>query len=354
MYHRSLTRVTKNRPSFRWCTEWFRCPFRIKTLARRNGIHLDVEKLARKKLVRKLLGNLNSFQEYPASKDVKRCRLPYLGKFSTNLAKILRGYNFFPGFYNSTNVSDMLCSPRDPVPLLEKSGVYKLTCPDCQMVYIGETERRFSIRFEEHRVAFESRLQKRQSAFAEHLLEIRHNFDLERCTPLHIENRFRRRKVLEDYEIFQHTVVCGEEGILNRYVNDQGLIATYFGKNQLVSGSVDRGVAVLPVQVDLSPPPPNKDYVPDLEDSLCCSNSSPLSLEKLNEVGRGRGFRTIKIKGDGNLLVMIVKNPSSTLMKSNDVSTWPTTRTLQNSLVLAERWQDNVSVLLNSTFDEML
>ena len=179
-----------------------------------------MEKLARTKLVRKLLSNLNSFREYPTPKEVKRCRLPHLGKFSTNLAKILRGYNLFPGFYNLTKVSDMLCSPRDPVPLLEKSGVYKLTCPDPHMPYLGKTERRFSIRFKEHRVVFESKLQKRQSAFAEHLHEKGHSFDPQRCILLHIENRFQRRKVLEDYEIFRHIVECGENGIFNKYVND--------------------------------------------------------------------------------------------------------------------------------------
>jgi hypothetical protein len=34
------------------------------------------------------------------------------------------------------------------------SGVYKLTCPDCNKVYIGQTDRSFSIRFNEHKQAF--------------------------------------------------------------------------------------------------------------------------------------------------------------------------------------------------------
>jgi len=31
-----------------------------------------------------------------------------------------------------------------------KSGVYQLTCPDCNMKYIGQTGRSFRIRFQEH------------------------------------------------------------------------------------------------------------------------------------------------------------------------------------------------------------
>jgi chromosome condensin MukBEF complex kleisin-like MukF subunit len=34
------------------------------------------------------------------------------------------------------------------------SGVYKLTCPDCHKTYVGQTGRRFYIRYNEHKSAF--------------------------------------------------------------------------------------------------------------------------------------------------------------------------------------------------------
>jgi len=40
-------------------------------------------------------------------------------------------------------------------PILEKfssSGVYKLTCPDCHIAYVGQTGRRLYTRYNEHKV----------------------------------------------------------------------------------------------------------------------------------------------------------------------------------------------------------
>ena len=159
--------------------------------------------------------------------------------------------------------------------------------------------------------------------------------------------------MLKDYKIFRRTVECGEDEILSKYVNDEGLIATYFVKNKLVSDGVDGSVAILPVHVDLLPFPVNKGNAPDLEDSLCCSNSFPLSLEEPNDAGGRMDFETIKSKDDGDLSRMIVESSSSTLMKrSNDLSTWLTTGALlnsRNSLILAERWQDKTTMFMISS-----
>ena len=88
-------------------------------------------------------------------------------------------------YYKLFQMRDMLASPKDPVPLLEKCGVYKFAGPDCPAIYVGETGRSINVKFNEHKVAFESKLKKRQSAFAEYLLEQGHRFDLKKCTPLH-------------------------------------------------------------------------------------------------------------------------------------------------------------------------
>ena len=165
---------------------------------------INIDQLVNKKYLQKTLDDLTSFQRSVSGRKVKWCRLPYLGTFSIGLAKILKQYNTVPPNYKLVQMRYMLASPKDPMPLQEKCRVYKLACPDCPAIYIGETGRSFNVRFNEHKVAFESKLKKRQSAFAEHLLEKRHGFDLKRCTPRHIENRFRRRRIQEVYAVFNN------------------------------------------------------------------------------------------------------------------------------------------------------
>ena len=53
------------------------------------------------------------------------------------------------------------------------SGVYKLTCPDCNKAYVGQTGRRFSIRYNKHTRDFYN---SQSSSFAQHLLDKAHSF----------------------------------------------------------------------------------------------------------------------------------------------------------------------------------
>ena len=55
-----------------------------------------------------------------------------------------------------------------------RSGAYKLTCPDCNKVYVGQTGRCFTQRFKEHRNAFKS--SRNTSNYAKHALEHSHSF----------------------------------------------------------------------------------------------------------------------------------------------------------------------------------
>ena len=50
------------------------------------------------------------------------------------------------------------------------TGVYKLSCPDCNKAFVGQTGRRFSIRYNEHNKAFYNN--SHTSNFAQHLHEI--------------------------------------------------------------------------------------------------------------------------------------------------------------------------------------
>jgi len=55
-----------------------------------------------------------------------------------------------------------------------QSGMYKMTCPDCNKAYMGQTGRSFILRFNEHKNAFKTN--SHTSNFAKHLIEHTHTF----------------------------------------------------------------------------------------------------------------------------------------------------------------------------------
>ena len=52
----------------------------------------------------------------------------------------------------------------------EKSGIYKLTCPDCNLKYIGQTGHSFLTRYQEHFRNY--KYNNKNSKYAHHLLDV--------------------------------------------------------------------------------------------------------------------------------------------------------------------------------------
>jgi hypothetical protein len=61
----------------------------------------------------------------------------------------------------------------NPQQQYERSGVYCLTCPDCHMKYVGQTDSSFHRRHKEHFHDFKYNIRK--SRFAIHLLDNKHS-----------------------------------------------------------------------------------------------------------------------------------------------------------------------------------
>ena len=77
--------------------------------------------------------------------------------------------------FRTNNTTGNLFGHRKPAPeKFTPSGAYKLTCPDCNKAYVWQTERRFSIRYNENKIAFDNN--SHTSSFAQHLHEHAHSF----------------------------------------------------------------------------------------------------------------------------------------------------------------------------------
>lgn len=100
--------------------------------------------------------------------------LPFYGKLTENLSRRLKQHKIKIGYQNPRNLSDILGSTkdqnRDP---LKKSGIYKLTCEDCDKIYIGLSKRQICIRRDEH-VRDCSKPLNQESAMAYHCISENH------------------------------------------------------------------------------------------------------------------------------------------------------------------------------------
>ena len=115
-----------------------------------------------------------------------------------NLAMVHKSAKMKPIFYFLLQIGRMLSNGKDTLPPLSKWGVYLLRCKDCPAVYVGECERRFRVRIDDHAKAFFNNDPTR-SALAKYLLEEDHSPADEEI--LHLETKFSRRICLENIEI---------------------------------------------------------------------------------------------------------------------------------------------------------
>jgi hypothetical protein len=92
-----------------------------------------------------------------------------VGKETHHITNIFRHTDIQITFRTNSTIQNLL-TQRNPNPnKFSSSGVYKFIRPECGKAYVGQTDRRFSVRYKEHRRAFYSNIPS--SSFAQHLLD---------------------------------------------------------------------------------------------------------------------------------------------------------------------------------------
>lgn len=174
----------------------------IRYLAQTNNLgYFDIDNLVKKKLTRMALDSTTSLPRQEKRVNPRYISVPYLGKISQSLQKVMAQHNLRLAFYPLDSIRSHLSKLKDPIPREEKSGVYMLPCNDCASVYIGETGRRLPIRLHEH-----LEQPSQASSFRLHLFNHRHSFKQGTEVLLHTEDSLRRRLALESLESarYQH------------------------------------------------------------------------------------------------------------------------------------------------------
>jgi hypothetical protein len=100
--------------------------------------------------------------------------LTYVGKETFCITNLLRRTDFKIAFRTNNTIGNLLSHTKPAPDKFSLSGVYKLTCPDCNKAYVGQTGRPFTTRQNEHKVAF--RNNSHSPSFAKHLYEEAQSF----------------------------------------------------------------------------------------------------------------------------------------------------------------------------------
>ena len=100
---------------------------------------------------------------------------------------------------NKQNLGRLLVNNKDKKDILEKSGVYKISCADCEAVYIGQSGRSVKTRLKEHKTSILSNI--KNSGMSTHCIEENHFINFNKTKLLHSENKGKRLDLLEQLEI---------------------------------------------------------------------------------------------------------------------------------------------------------
>jgi len=96
----------------------------------------------------------------------------YVGKETTYITSLFKNTALKIAMRTNNSIQKILMHNKQLMNKADKctqSGVYKLTCPDCNKAYVGQTGRNFLARFNEHKATF-------RTNFAKHLIEHTHSF----------------------------------------------------------------------------------------------------------------------------------------------------------------------------------
>jgi hypothetical protein len=116
----------------------------------------------------------NRREETPSTQKQSWATFTYIGKETLYIANIFKNTDVNIMFRTTSTVGHLLGHRKHSTDRFAKSGVYRLTCPDCHKAYVGQIGRQFSIRYKEHKRSFCDKSDT--SRYAKHLNENGNSF----------------------------------------------------------------------------------------------------------------------------------------------------------------------------------
>ena len=130
--------------------------------------------------------------------------ITYIGTRTKSIIECLKKYDIDVAIKRCKTMFDKIKnSNTEEIPILQKSGVYKLKCKDCSKLYIGETGRKFECRLADHKRGEGNRTSS--SLYARHFVDENHRFvnPLEEYEIVKVEQSPVERKLRDELEILK-------------------------------------------------------------------------------------------------------------------------------------------------------
>jgi hypothetical protein len=96
---------------------------------------------------------------------------------SKGLQDIFRKNNIKSSYVSNNKLKFLLGNPKDPIEPLEKSGISKVTCPECNSACIGQTRKNLNTHFKEHAACFKLG-HFNKSSVAQHMASNAHSISI--------------------------------------------------------------------------------------------------------------------------------------------------------------------------------
>ena len=136
---------------------------------------------------------------------------------TTFITNLFRKTDLKIALRTNNTIQSLLMHKQQTPDKYTQSGVYKLSCPDCNKAYVGQTGRNFITRLNEHKNAF--KLNYRTSNFATHLIEELHSFG-----PIHNTMQILRCHTKSTHLNTLERFYTYAEYIKNNHLNDEHTI----------------------------------------------------------------------------------------------------------------------------------
>lgn len=176
----------------------------IKEVAQLNGYSEDlVDNLVRKHSLKVKRANSSTlFQQHKhATKNDEKRRIcvSYVPELTNKMKTVFENNGMQLVYSNVNKLKCLLGSTKDRDTDVQRSGIYSISCGNCDGVYYGQTRRNLQTRFREHS-AYIAKNQESRSALAGHVLQHGH-FDVS-VDNLSLVKQVNDERKLDAYESY--------------------------------------------------------------------------------------------------------------------------------------------------------
>lgn len=183
----------------------------IYTIAQNNGYTISFIDSLLKKMTRSLTLKSIYTPYNTTPKNNQYRRILHIPNISPRISRHLKSLNITPAHYSLNSIrSNILNNKIEDIDILEKSGVYKIKCGDCNHIYVGQSGRSLKTRLKEHLDS------KRPSHVADHMLHYNHHTNIDNVEILHLSQKGKRLDLLEAFEIKLNSL---KAPLINQQVN---------------------------------------------------------------------------------------------------------------------------------------